>query len=90
MTSITPDYCPVCSSIDISAGYCQHCGSESVSVVLQQKPPDSMVAIKHPGGTMLMSADRFHKLSDSKFKKLIGGKSHEKRNPVCRRQQAAN
>lgn len=79
------DYCPVCSSVDISAGYCQHCGSESVSSVLQQKSPGSMVAVKHPGGTMLMSADRFHKLSDSKFKKLIGGKSYEKCKHVRRR-----
>lgn len=76
------DYCPVCSSIDIVAGYCQHCGSESVSEKLLQKEPGSLVAVRHANGTMLISADQFHKISDKKFKSLIGGNPHEKRKSV--------
>lgn len=79
------DYCPVCGSIDIIAGYCKHCGSESVSEKLLQKEPGSLVAVRHAHGTLLMSADQFHKISDRKFKTLIGGTPHEKRHNVGRR-----
>nr|DAL80903.1 MAG TPA: zinc-ribbon containing domain protein [Caudoviricetes sp.] len=34
MTPFNPDYCPVCNSIDIVAGYCKHCGSEFIAARL--------------------------------------------------------
>lgn len=77
-----PEHCPICGSIDIIAGRCQHCGSEAVPDDLLQFPPGSVVSIKYSGGSLLMDAKQFHKIRDSKFKKLIGGTPNEKRNNV--------